>query len=476
MDRLARSLADTGLPHPLLVDAARTAIAAGEPERARAEAEHLARCLLQPVVNATGVLLHTNLGRAPVAAHHPAVYRNLELDLTTGARGSRQAHAGSLVARACGAEAAMVVNNGAAAVLLVLAALARGRGVAVSRGELVEIGGGFRVPEVMAESGAHLVEVGTTNRTRLADYTGAIADGSTEVALVMKVHQSNYRITGFTEEVDTAGLIGLGVPVVVDIGSGLLDAACPWLDSRPDWLGDEPAARQTLDGGADLVIFSGDKLLGGPQAGLIAGRRDLVDACGRHPLARALRPGSLVLAAVQDTALAYLRRDGQDIAFWRMATVTLDELRYRAERIVTLVGDPVLTTHPLTSVPGGGTLPGVEIPSMGLALDGDHTATLRRADPPIIARVHDGRTLLDLRTVAPTDDDHLISTLSVLGNAAQAPAGAAPHDDTRIGEAGTAAGGARDSAPAGAAPPRDTRIGEAGTAGAGTRESAVPER
>ena len=463
MDRLARSLADTGLPHPLLVDAARSAIAAGDPDGARDEAERLARALLQPVINATGVLLHTNLGRAPVAADHAAVYRNLELDLTTGERGSRQAHAGNLVARACGAEGAMVVNNGAAAVLLVLAALARGRGVAVSRGELVEIGGGFRVPEVMAESGARLVEVGTTNRTRPADFARAVADTNADVALVMKVHQSNYRITGFTEQVDIGALSGMGVPVVADIGSGLLDAACPWLPSRPTWLGDEPAARQTLEAGADLVIFSGDKLLGGPQAGIIAGRRELVDACGRHPLARTLRPGSLVLAAIQDTALAYLRRDGDDIAFWRMATVPLDELRFRAERILTALNAaqapagaaPTDDTRigeagtaaggaklvELASVPGGGTLPGVKIPSVGLGVDGDCTAALRQADPPIIARVHDGRTLLDLRTVDPSDDDHLIKALQ----AAQAPAGAAPPPDTRIGEAGTAGGGARES-------------------------------
>ena len=430
MDRLARSLADTGLPHPLLVDAARLAIAAGDPDGARAEAEHLARSLLQPVINATGVLLHTNLGRAPIAVDHPAVYRNLELDLTTGTRGSRQDHAGALVARACGAEAAMVVNNGAAAVLLVLAALARGRGVAVSRGELVEIGGGFRVPEVMTESGARLIEVGTTNRTRPADFARAVSDAGADVALVMKVHQSNYRITGFTEQADIAELAGLGVPVVADIGSGLLDAACGWLPARPDWLGDEPAARQTLEAGADVVVFSGDKLFGGPQAGLVAGRQDLVDACAHHPLARALRPGSLVLTAVQDTALAYLRRDGNDIAFWRMATLPIDELRYRAERIVALASNPALSVQPVTSVPGGGTLPGVEIPSVGLALDGDHTTALRQTDPPIIARVHDGRTLLDLRTVDPTDDDHLIATLSAV---------------THIGEAGTAAGGASKS-------------------------------
>ncbi|HEX7096713.1 MAG TPA: L-seryl-tRNA(Sec) selenium transferase, partial [Acidimicrobiales bacterium] len=304
VDALARSLADTGLPHPLLVDAARAAIAAGRPADAREHAVALARSLLQPVVNATGVLLHTNLGRAPFAATPFDTYTNLELDLTTGRRGSRYAHAGALVARACGAEAAIVVNNGAAAVLLVLAALAAGRDVVVSRGELVEIGGGFRVPEVMEQSGARLVEVGTTNRTRLADYRRVIDDPSRDTALVLQVHKSNYRIVGFTESVRTADLAQLGPPLVCDIGSGLLDAACPWLrDGPPPWLRGEPAAKQVLEDGAALVTFSGDKLLGGPQAGIIAGRADLVEACARHPLARALRPGSLVLGALQQLML-----------------------------------------------------------------------------------------------------------------------------------------------------------------------------
>src|SRR5437899_743828 len=200
VDTLARSITDVGLPHPLLVDAARAAIASGDPDRARAIAEDIRAALLQPVINATGVLLHTNLGRAPLAVHQSADYSNIELDLASGKRGSRRARAGALLARACGAEAALVVNNGAAAVLLALAALARGQGVAVSRGELVEIGGGFRVPEVMAESGARLVEVGTTNRTRRDDYARVAGD----VAMLLKVHQSNYRITGFTEEASVA--------------------------------------------------------------------------------------------------------------------------------------------------------------------------------------------------------------------------------------------------------------------------------
>jgi L-seryl-tRNA(Ser) seleniumtransferase len=398
VDALARSLAGTGLPHPLLVDIARAAIDAGDASSAAGRAEQLQRTLLQPVVNATGVLLHTNLGRAPLGHSQAASATNLELDLLTGRRGSRHAHAGSLLARACGAEAALVVNNGAAAVLLALAALARRRGVAVSRGELVEIGGGFRVPDVMAESGAHLVEVGTTNRTRRADYQRAVETG--DVALVLKVHQSNYRISGFTEAATVAEVAELGPPLVVDLGSGLLDAACPWLPGGPPaWLRDEPAARQTLAAGAALVVFSGDKLLGGPQAGILAGRRDLVDACAAHPLARALRPGGLVLSALQEVGLAYLRRDGDALPFWRMATVPVTELRARAAALG--VGRVVDTA----AVTGGGTLPGVEIPSAGIALDGDRTEQLRAHRPAVIARVHDGDTILDLRTVDPRDDE-----------------------------------------------------------------------
>jgi L-seryl-tRNA(Ser) seleniumtransferase len=396
VDALARQLADVGLPHPLLVDAAREAIAAGDPDSARARAERIVAALLRPVVNATGVLLHTNLGRAPVAHTQPAAYSNLELDLETGTRGSRRRHAGALLARAAGAEAAVVVNNGAAAILLVLAALARGRSVVVSRGELVEIGGGFRVPEVMATSGARLVEVGTTNRTHRRDYEQALDD---DVAVLLKVHQSNYRMVGFTASVPVADLAGFGPPVVVDLGSGLLDAATPWLPGGPPaWLADEPAVRQTLAAGAALVTFSGDKLLGGPQAGVIAGKADLVAACAAHPLARALRPGALVLAALQETALAYLRRDGDAIPFWHMATVPVEELRRRADSLG--VGQVVDTV----AVAGAGSLPGLDLPSAGVAVDGDVTAALRAGDPPVIARATGGQTVLDLRTVDPADD------------------------------------------------------------------------
>ncbi len=415
VDRLARSLADTGLPHPLLVDAARQAIADDEPATVEARARDLAgsmgRHFLTGVVNATGVLLHTNLGRAPWGTTvDDTRYSTLEFDLSTGDRGSRQDRTPALLARACGAEAAIVVNNCASAVLLVLAALAEGRGAVVSRGELVEIGGGFRIPDVMAQSGAHLIEVGTTNRTRLEDFASAVAAAGDDAALILNVHRSNYRIEGFTESVDVSEMAGLGVPVVADIGSGLLDAACQWLaDGPPPWLVGEPAARQTLEAGADLVTFSGDKLLGGPQAGIIAGRADLVETCAAHPLARALRPGSLVLHSLQDLALAYLRRDGDAIPFWRMATLTVDRLR---ERATTIAPDLVADTM---AVPGGGTLPGVEIPSMGLRLDGDRTAELRAGTPPVVARVADQATLLDLRTVHPDDDAVLGAALDRLG-------------------------------------------------------------
>ena len=419
VDALARSLADIDLPHPLLVDAARRAIAADDPESARTIAERIANALLRPVVNASGVLIHTNLGRSPLGgwtgpgegAGGPLRYSNLEYDLVAGKRGSRSGHAAALLARAAGAEAALVVNNGAAAVMLVLAALARGRAVVVSRGELVEVGGGFRIPEVMAQSGARLVEVGTTNRTRLADYAAAVA--SEDPGLILKVHQSNYRIVGFTETTEVTPLSRLGPPVVVDIGSGLLDATTPWLagggGGPPAWLAGEPAARQTLVAGAALVTFSGDKLLGGPQAGIIAGRKDLVAACAAHPLNRALRPGGLVLAALQYTALAYLRKDGDAIPFWRMAATPVDELRARA---VGLGAGRVVDT---VAVAGGGSVPGHEVPSVGVAVDGaDAAERLRAYDPPIIARVQDGNTVCDLRTVDPADDPLLAKALSTL--------------------------------------------------------------
>ncbi|MGA0239666.1 MAG: L-seryl-tRNA(Sec) selenium transferase [Acidimicrobiales bacterium] len=412
VDTLARSIADVGLPHPMLVDAARTAIANGDPESARALAIAARRRMLRPVINATGTILHTNLGRAPLAVHQDERYTNLELDLTNGERGSRMATAGDLIAKACGAEKAIIVNNCAAAVLLVLSGLADGRDVVVSRSELVEIGGGFRIPDVMARSGANLIEVGTTNRTRVADFAAAVDDPATDVGVVLHVHQSNYKIVGFTEAPTIAELAGLDTPLVADIGSGLLDSRCPWLKGGPPgWLAEEPAARQTLAAGAGLVVFSGDKLFGGPQAGIIAGDAELVDRCAKHPLARALRPGDLVLGALQDTALAYLREDGDAIPFWRMATLTVAELRVRANAFEAAgVGDIV----DVTSTPGGGTLPGVEIDSIGIARVGDHRDALRNRSRPVIARVDDDTTYIDLRTVHPDDDSNVIEALRSL--------------------------------------------------------------
>ena len=408
VDRLARSLAHTGLPHPLLVDVARAAIADGKHEQAEARAHALATSLLQPVINATGTMLHTNLGRAPWSHQAEASFSNLEFDLGTGQRGSRQRHVGQLFARLCEAEAAIIVNNCAAAVTLTMAGLAVGREVAVSRGELVEIGGGFRVPDVIEQSGATLHAVGTTNRTRASDFANAATSGA-DVAVNLMVHQSNYKIVGFTEAPTVGELAELDVPLVCDIGSGLLDAACPWLKTGPPpWLENEPAAKQTLAAGADLVCFSGDKLLGGPQAGIIAGRADLVAKCAAHPLARAFRPGGLVLSALQELAMAYLRRDGDAIPFWRMAARTPTELRDRA----TALGAGQVVD--LMSVPGGGTLPTVEVPSVGVMLAGDHTEQLRAHQPPIIARVHDQKTLVDLRTVEPAHDAMLAAALQAV--------------------------------------------------------------
>ncbi|HEX5615391.1 MAG TPA: L-seryl-tRNA(Sec) selenium transferase [Acidimicrobiia bacterium] len=437
VERVLARLTDVELPHALraqcaraAVDDARAASEHGEPvdldsvvADARRRTAALRRQLLQPVVNATGVLLHTNLGRAPISAEAlarvtPIVsgYSNLEYRIDDGVRGSRHLHAGASMANACGAEAGLVVNNNAAAVLLVLAALARDRDVIVSRGELVEIGGGFRVPDVMQESGAHLVEVGTTNRTRLADYANARRE---DTALVLKVHASNYRMTGFVESTPVVELASLGVPVVVDAGSGLLDATTPWLDHRPAWLHDEPGVHQCIDDGAALVTFSGDKLLGGPQAGVIVGRRDLVEQCARHPLARAFRADKLTLALLQDVAMQYLAGDAGTLPFWAMATTPLATLRERAERIAAAVdGTKIVDT---TAVPGGGSVPGLGIPSLGVALpladaDGAHTR-LRAMN--VVARVEHDAIVVDLRTVDPSDDDVLVAALVAVGRPAR---------------------------------------------------------
>jgi L-seryl-tRNA(Ser) seleniumtransferase len=427
--RALGDLPDITLPQPILtqvareaVDTARDAAARGRPvvegtviADAAARAMTLQQGLLHPVINATGVIVHTNLGRAPLgadaydAARDVATgYSNLEYRLDDGARGSRHEHAGTLLARACGAAAGIVVNNNAAAVLLALGALARGREVVVSRGELVEIGGGFRVPEIMAESGCRLVEVGTTNRTRVDDYRSQIR---AETALVLKVHASNYRMIGFTESTPVDRLAALGVPVMVDAGSGLLDDTTPWLKRRPAWLQDEPGIRQSIEAGAAIVTFSGDKLLGGPQAGVVVGRADLVAAIARHPLARAMRADKVTLAVLQEVALTYLRGDATEIPIWRMATTPIEALEGRAAALVADIPGAAITAT--ESVVGGGSLPGRTIPSMGIACEpssvDDALARLRAVG--IVARAADRHVIADLRTVEPSDDARLGAAL-----------------------------------------------------------------
>jgi L-seryl-tRNA(Ser) seleniumtransferase len=424
----------SGLPHDLLVTCARDSIATArermtreqEPEDAasideviadaRRRVERLQGRLLRAVVNATGVIVHTNLGRAPIGDDALAAaraigrgYSNLEYRMDDGERGSRQEHAGSLLARTCGAEAGLVVNNNAAAVLLSLAALARGREVVVSRGELVEIGGGFRVPEIMAESGCRLVEVGTTNRTRFSDYAAAVGS---DTALVLKVHASNYRMVGFVESAPVAEVTSLGPPVMVDAGSGLLDETTPWLPRRPGWLRDEPGIRQAVDAGAALVTFSGDKLLGGPQAGVVVGRSDLVAALAAHPLARAMRADKLTLAGLQAVAFSYLSGDATAIPLWRMATAPLDGLRARAESIAAAV--PATKVVDTEAVAGGGSLPGLTIPSAGVAVEvpAPARALFRLREHDVVARIEDDAVVCDLRTVDPSDDEHVARALA----------------------------------------------------------------
>ena len=416
VDALARTMRDLPradrLPHAVLVDLARGAIASGDWSSTTLESAvaRFADSLVTEVINATGVLLHTNLGRAPLPTAMRS--RTIEFDLGSGRRGSRQTGIGRLLGLLCGAESALVVNNNAAAVMLVAAALADGREVAVSRGEAVEIGGSFRVPEVIERSGARLVDVGTTNRTRADDYRRAITRPGADVALILSVHPSNYRIEGFTERPEVRELAALGVPVAVDIGSGLADADTPWLAGAPPaWLTDEPAARQTLEAGADLVTFSTDKLLGGPQAGVIAGRAELVARCAQHPLMRALRPGSLVIESLQSTVMALLDRRPEEVAFWSMASAPVAEVRARAERIAEACPESVSVVD-LESLPGAGSAPGRGIPSAGLALDVDLVTALRRCAVPVIARLDEGRTVIDLRSVSPVDDEMITAAIT----------------------------------------------------------------
>ena len=405
-------------PHELAVEAARSVLeharaeirTGREPEplvdSVLAELARARRPSLRRVLNATGILVHTNLGRAPLAEaalervrEVGAGYSNLEYDLERGERGSRQDHLGSLLERLTGAEAALVVNNNAAAVLLALAALAEGCEVVVSRGELIEIGDGFRIPDVLARSGARLVEVGTTNRTRAADYERAIGP---ETTLLLRVHQSNFRVVGFTERPALEELAEIakraGLPLVDDLGSGALAA-----------VGDEPTPAQSLRAGADLVCFSGDKLLGGPQAGIVVGRAELVERLRRHPLQRALRADKLTLAALEGTlSLALDPRTRDRIPVLRMLHEPLEKVRARAERLVSLVGGDVEET---VARVGGGALPLAELPSAACAVEEALAEPLRLGEPPVIAVVRDGRTLIDCRTLADTDIDDVASAI-----------------------------------------------------------------
>jgi L-seryl-tRNA(Ser) seleniumtransferase len=406
VDELARETDD-----PLAVDTARHVIqrareeilAGREPgdlrERLHEELAAARAPRLRRVLNATGVIVHTNLGRAPLAAaaiervtESARGYSNLEYDLAEGQRGSRQDHVAELLRRLTGAEAALVVNNNAGAVLLALAALAAARDVLVSRGELIEIGDGFRIPDVLAQSGARLVEVGTTNRTRAADYEQALAH---ETALLLRVHQSNFRVVGFTERPKLAELAHIsrarGVPLVDDLGSGsLLDLA------------GEPSARDSLAAGSDLVCFSGDKLLGGPQAGIVVGRADLVERLRRHPLHRALRADKLTLAALEGTLALYLdpARALREIPVLRSLHEPAEEVRARAVRLAELLDGSVEET---VARVGGGALPLAELESFACAVEEELAAPLRLGDPPVVAVVRDGRCLLDCRTL--TDDE-----------------------------------------------------------------------
>jgi L-seryl-tRNA(Ser) seleniumtransferase len=412
VDELARTSDD-----PLAVDAARTVIArAREQLRAgtapgdlaaelRAELAKARTAKLQRVINATGVIVHTNLGRAPLAAaaleHVREVaggYSNLEYDLESGARGSRQDHVADLLHRLTGAEAALVVNNNAAAVLLALAALAEGREVLVSRGELIEIGDGFRIPEVLARSGARLREVGTTNRTRADDYVAAV---SPDTALVLRVHQSNFRVVGFTEQPRLEELAAVAhrhaLPLVDDLGSGALGE-----------IGDEPTARSSLAAGADLVCFSGDKLLGGPQAGVVAGRADLVSKLRAHPLQRALRADKLTLAALEGTLRLALDNPNA-IPVLRMLREAPDQVKARAERLADKVRGEVEET---VARAGGGSLPLAELPSFACAVEEELAAPLRRGQPPVVGIVRDGRLLLDCRTLTDAEADEAAAAIT----------------------------------------------------------------
>jgi L-seryl-tRNA(Ser) seleniumtransferase len=414
VDELAREAGD-----PLAVDAARAVIeqargeiqAGGDPgdlaARLRDELADARRPRLRGVINATGVVIHTNLGRAPLAEEALARvveagrgYSNLEYDLGDGVRGSRQDHCAGILGRLTGAEAALVVNNNAGAVLLALAALAEGREVVVSRGELIEIGDGFRIPDVLARSGARLVEVGTTNRTRAADYERAVGP---ETAAILRVHQSNFRVVGFEERPRLEEVAEIarqhGLPLVDDLGSGALTPVEA-----------EPTAKEALAGGADLVCFSGDKLLGGPQAGIVLGRADLVEKLRRHPLQRALRIDKLSLAALEGTLLLHLEAP-ERIPVLRTLAQDAATVRARAERLAAATGGEVEET---VGRVGGGALPLAELPSFACAVEESLAEPLRAGEPPVVGVVRDGRLLLDCLTLTDEEAEQAAAAVSAL--------------------------------------------------------------
>jgi len=382
-------------------------------------AQSTARTEPRPVINATGVVIHTNLGRAPLSAsallairQASGGYSNLEIDLDTGRRGSRQSHLQSLLRQLTGAQSGLTVNNNASALLLGLSALAPGKEVIVSRGEAVEIGGGFRVPDVLRQSGATLVDVGTTNRTYVRDYEEAITENT---GAMLKVHASNFRVEGFTASVESEALVELGlkhgIPVLHDVGSGSL------LPTERYGLAHEPMPQESVTDGMGLVFFSGDKLLGGPQAGIVVGHKELVQKLERHPLARAVRIDKLSLAALTATLLHYLADEAEkEIPVWRMISATGESIKQRAEHWLSETGVNG-KVEPSRSAIGGGTLPGETLPSWVLSLDCQDVSggaeevmiRMRQADQPVVARIEDGRVLLDPRTVAPNEENDLIS-------------------------------------------------------------------
>jgi L-seryl-tRNA(Ser) seleniumtransferase len=371
-----------------------------------------------PVINATGVILHTNLGRAPLpaeaaraAARAAAAYADLEVDRETGKRGKRGGRAEELLIALTGAEDALVVNNCAAALMLALAALAKRREVLVSRGELIEIGGEFRIPDIMGASGAKLVEVGTTNRTRIGDYRAAASE---RTGAILKVHPSNYRVVGFTAEASAKDLAALadkrGVPFLYDVGSGLLAHA----HGMPP---DEPSVADALADGAGLVLCSGDKLLGGPQAGIVVGRANLVDRLRRHPVARAVRIDAMQVAALESVLSMYATGRDDGIPVHRMLRETADSVHHRAQALCEEIGGDLegAHVHKCHSVVGGGSTPGASLPSYGIRVTvadpAGFAARLRVGTPSVFCRVEDDAVLLDLRTVVPTEEPHLARAL-----------------------------------------------------------------